>query len=103
MSITNLRRVLVVLIVAVSIGLVWEQIGQTDLAASLDPLTAGEGFTNALEPLQLIVGWLLVAVPGTLLIRSLWRRIVRLDSGPRPRRHPALIGPNDDDGGSGLS
>lgn len=103
MSITNVRRVLVILIAAVSIGLVWEQIGQTDVAASLDPLTAGEGFTNALEPLQLIAGWLLVAVPGTLLIRSLWRRIVRPDSGPPPRRHPALIVPNDDDGGSGLS
>lgn len=66
------RRVLVVLLAAVVVGLVWKWIGGSTWAQGVDALTAGEQFTTFTEPLRLIAGALLIAVPTVLLIRTAW-------------------------------
>ena len=55
-----------------SSGSCGEAIGGSTWAQGVDALTAGEQFTTFTEPLRLIAGALLVAVPAVLLIRAAW-------------------------------
>jgi hypothetical protein len=69
---TVLRRVAVVLVFAVGVTLAWAWIARTPWAGSVDVLTAGEQFTDWVEPFRMIAGALLIAIPGALLFRSGW-------------------------------
>ena len=67
-----IRRVVIVLLFGVAVTMAWAWIARTPWAATVDVLTAGERFANWVEPLRMVAGTLLVAVPATLLIRSAW-------------------------------
>jgi len=70
--VNTLRRVLFVLLAAVVVGLTWKWFGGTTWGASVDAMTAGEQFTSVTEPVRLIAGALLIAVPTVLLVRAAW-------------------------------
>lgn len=69
---TLTRRVVIVLIFGVAVTMAWAWIARTPWAATVDVLTAGEQFTNWVEPFRMVAGTLLIAVPAGLLIRSGW-------------------------------
>lgn len=89
----TVRRVMVILLLAALVGVGWAVIGRSAWAGALDVGTAGSQFTHVIEPLRMMTGWLLVAVPGVLLIRSGWTwfdtRI--LGHSPRQRFDPATL------------
>jgi hypothetical protein len=66
------RRAVQILLLAVLVGLLWRWIGQTTWASLVDVGSAGEQFTSPIEPLRMVTGALLVAVPAVLLIRAAW-------------------------------
>lgn len=69
---TLVRRVVIVLIFGVAVTMAWAWIARSPWATTVDVLTAGEQFTNWVEPFRMIAGTLLIAVPAALLIRSGW-------------------------------
>ena len=75
---TTIRRVAVLLIFALSVFVVWVVISKTPWAGTVDPLTAGKSFSHPVEPFREIVGALLVAIPGVLLIRAGWSWFARV-------------------------
>ena len=75
------QRTLTILIFAFGVLLVWALIARTPWATTVDPLTAGEGFTHPIEPFREIAGALLVAIPAVLLIRSGWSWFARIALG----------------------
>lgn len=81
---TVIRRIVVVLIFAVAVTLAWAWIARTPWADTVDVLTAGEQFTHWVEPLRMIVGALLIAIPGALLIQSGWSWASRTLLGREP-------------------
>jgi hypothetical protein len=88
-----MRRVMVVIFLAVDVGFAWALIAGTSWAASVDPLTAGGQFADALAPIREITGMLLVTVPAALLIRSSWTWIATTLMGREaPRRIPVSRG-----------
>jgi hypothetical protein len=95
-----IRRILIILSLAGLVGLVWTFVGHAPWAVSLDVSTAGEQFTQVIEPIRLIAGALLVAVPSVLLIRAgwAWFDIWVLGNQPRarvaadPRRSRSVAG-----------
>jgi small-conductance mechanosensitive channel len=78
---TTAKRVVIFLLFAISVFVVWAFISKTPWAATVDPLTAGKSFSHPIEPFQEIVGALLVAIPGVLLIRSGWSWFARVVLG----------------------
>ena len=66
------KRIMVIWILAFIVILVWVVISKTSWATTVDPLTAGKGFTHWVEPFRELTGALLVAVTAVLLIRSGW-------------------------------
>ena len=66
------KRIMAIWILAFIVLVVWAAISKTPWAATVDPLTAGKGFTHWVEPFRELAGALLVAVPAVLLIRSGW-------------------------------
>lgn len=95
-----IRRILIILSLSGLVGLIWTFFGQTPWAATLDVTTAGEQFTQVVEPIRLMAGALLVAVPSVLLIRAgwAWFDVWVLGNQPRvrvrtdPRRSTAVAG-----------
>jgi len=81
-----IRRVVIVLIFGVAVTMAWAWIARTPWAATVDVLTAGEQFTDWVEPFRMIAGTLLVAVPAVLLIRSGWSWVSRNLLGKEPAR-----------------
>lgn len=67
-----IRRIAIVVFFGTAVGLFWTFLGHTAWAAALDVSTAGEQFSHVIEPLRLVAGSLLIAVPSVLLIRSGW-------------------------------
>jgi len=84
---TALRRVVVVLVFAVGVTFAWAWIARTPWAGTVNVLAAGEQFTDWVEPFRMIAGALLIAIPGSLLIRSGWSWVSRnlLGREPTPR------------------
>jgi len=86
---TVIRRVVIVLIFGVAVTMAWAWVARTPWAATVDVLTAGEQFTDWVEPFRMIAGTLLVAVPAILLVRSGWSWVSRNLLGQEPvRRTP---------------
>lgn len=83
---TVIRRVVIVLILGVAVTMAWAWIARTPWAATVDVLTAGEQFTDWVEPFRMIAGTLLVAVPAVLLIHSGWSWVSRNLLGKEPAR-----------------
>ena len=81
---TATRRVVIVLVFAVAVTLAWAWIARTPWAGTVNVLTAGEQFTHWVEPFQMIAGALLIAIPGSLLIRSGWSWVSRTLLGREP-------------------
>jgi len=83
------KRVMVIWIFAFVVILVWVAISKTPWATTVDPLTAGKGFTHWIEPFRELSGALLVSVSAVLLIRSGWewfaRTVLGRESRPRVR------------------
>jgi len=77
----TVRRIAVVLILALVVFVGWAAISKTPWAATVDPLTAGSAFAHPIEPLREFAGALLVAVPAVLLIRSGWAWFARVVLG----------------------
>jgi len=87
---TTVKRVAIFLIFALSVFVVWAFISKTPWASTVDPLTAGKSFAHPIEPLQEIVGALLVAIPGVLLMRTAWSWFARVVPGRQEsKRIPA--------------
>jgi hypothetical protein len=80
------RRILVIVALGALVGAGWAAIGHSAWAAGLDAGTAGSQFSHAIEPLRMISGWLLVAVPSVLLIRTGWAWFDARVLGHEPRR-----------------
>jgi hypothetical protein len=70
-----LNRTLTVAIFAIAVVLVLGWLSRTDWAATRDILGAGEGFSNALEPIVKITAAVLISVSGVQLIRDVVRRV----------------------------
>jgi len=87
-----IRRILIILFFGITVGLTWTFVGHTAWAASLDVSTAGEQFTQAIEPLRMFAGALLIAVPSVMLIRSgwAWFDVRVLGNEPKTRVRPDL-------------
>lgn len=83
---TVIRRVTIVLLFGVAVTMAWAWIARTPWAASVDVLTAGEQFTDWVEPFRMIAGTLLVAVPAILLVRSGWSWVSWHLFGQEPAR-----------------
>ena len=81
---TVVRRVVIVLIFGVAVTMAWAWIARTPWAATVDVLTAGEQFTDWVEPFRMIAGTLLIAVPAALLIRAGWNWVQRSLLGREP-------------------
>jgi hypothetical protein len=90
-----IRRILIIVFFGVTVGLTWTFVGHTPWAASLDVSTAGEQFTQAIEPLRMLAGALLIAVPSVMLVRSgwAWFDVHVLGNQPRTRVRPDLRRP----------
>jgi small-conductance mechanosensitive channel len=87
---TTVRRVAVFLVFALSVFVVWAVISKTPWAGTVDPLTAGKSFAHPIEPFQEIVGALLIAIPGVLLIRTTWSWFAKVVLGrEEAKRIPA--------------
>ena len=54
------------------VGLLWSWVADTAWGSLVDAGTAGERFVSPLEPVRMVAGSLLVAVPAVLLVRSGW-------------------------------
>ena len=68
----TVTRAITVILVAIAVGIGWQRVGTTRWAAHLDVASAGEQFTMWLEPVAMLTGWLLIAIPAVMLIRSAW-------------------------------
>jgi hypothetical protein len=79
-----LNRTLTVLILAIAVVLLLGWVARTDWAAARDVLGAGEGFSNAIQPLIRVAVALLVSVSGIHLIRGGYRRVRNRYSANRP-------------------
>jgi hypothetical protein len=89
-----IRRILVILSLASVVGLMWTFLGHTSWAGSLDISTAGEQFTLIIEPIRLMAGALLVAVPSVLLIRAGWAWFDVWVLGNQPRARVRMEAPH---------
>lgn len=84
-------RAITVLLLAVAVGIGWQWVGKSGWAAGLDVASAGEQFTTWIEPFAMLAGWLLIAIPAVMLIRSAWTWFDVHVLGHAPRRgtpHP---------------
>jgi len=88
-----IRRILMILSLAGLVGLVWNFLGHTPWATTLDVASAGEQFNASIQPICMIAGALLIAVPSVLLIRSgwAWFDLRVLGNEPRARVRPDLV------------
>lgn len=92
---TTFRRIVIVLIFGVAVTMAWAWIARTPWATTVDVLTAGEQFTNWVEPFRMIAGALLIAVPAALLIRSGWDWTQRNLFGQEPVQRVPVVRPAD--------
>ncbi|MCL1693682.1 MAG: hypothetical protein M3096_08370 [Actinomycetia bacterium] len=80
------QRTLTVLILAFGVLLAWALIARTPWAGTVDTLTAGNAYTQPIEPIRDIAGALLIAIPAVLLIRSGWSWFARMILGREDAR-----------------
>jgi len=78
------KRVLVVLILAIGVVLFWSTLSRTSWAGTLE--IVGESFEHPLEPMVEMTGALLVAVTGTKLIQQTFQLVRERILGLPPKR-----------------
>ena len=75
----TLRRATKILFWGVVLGIYLTWLGSSGWASPGDLTTVGEQFEHPIEPIRMVAGALLIAVPAVILVRAAWARLTKGD------------------------
>ncbi len=82
----TLRRVLVVILLALIILVFWIQVAKSPWGHTVNPFTAGRRYQDSLSPILHIFVVIGIVTPIVILVRAAWSWFSRAILGRQPRR-----------------